>query len=228
MFVDLKLSGRNAIVFSPKEGEARYRSKQLLDEGAKVTLFLTEKPTKKIRKFAKQHRIDLLSGGFEELFSILRQLNPSLVVVSTEKEALDRKVATLSRSVGAVVYVVDRPHLSDLSMVALARIGDVRVGISTNGLSPAMSAHLRRRVESLITFKDVQQVRLQGEIRGLIKRSISNSSTRRNVIHRLMQDERIASLLETDKFEEARRHALNLLDQFAERPRQQQREVLVG
>ena len=227
MFVDLKLSGRNAVVFSSKGEEARYRSKQLLDEGAKVTLFLTEKPTKTIREFAKQHGVDLLLGGLEELFSILKQRNPSLVVVSTEKEALDRKIAALSRSMGAIVYVVDRPHLSDLSMVALARIGDVRVGISTGGLSPAMSAQLRRRVESLITFKDVQQVRLQGEIRGLIKRSISNPTMRRSVIHRLMRDARIASLLETDKFEEARRHALNLLDRFTDRPRQQQ-EVLVG
>ena len=227
MFVDLKLSGRNAVVFSSKGEEARYRSKQLLDEGAKVTLFLTEKPTKTIREFAKQHGVDLLLGGLEELFSILKQRNPSLVVASTEKEALDRKIAALSRSMGAIVYVVDRPHLSDLSMVALARIGDVRVGISTGGLSPAMSAQLRRRVESLITFKDVQQVRLQGEIRGLIKRSISNPTMRRSVIHRLMRDARIASLLETDKFEEARRHALNLLDRFTDRPRQQQ-EVLVG
>ena len=226
MFVDLRLSDRNAVVFSSQEGEARRRSKQLLDEGAKVTLFLTKRPTKRLCEFAKHHRIDLFSGGIEELFSILKQRNPSLVVVSTEKEELDSKIAALGRSIGAIAYVVDRPHLSDLSMVALARIGDIRVGISSGGLSPAMSAQLRRRVESLITFRDVQQVRLQGEIRSTIKRSISNPAKRRDVIHRLMQDAEIASLLERNKFEEARRYALNLLDQFADGPRQ--KEVLVN
>ena len=225
MFVDLKLSGRNTIVFSSQGGEMITRSKQLLDEGAKVTLFLTERPTKTLRKFANQNGIDLFSGGFEGLLPILKQRNPFLVVVSTEKESLDRKMAELSRSMGAIVYVVDRPHLSDLSMVALAKIGDIRVGISTGGLSPAMSGLLRRRVESLITFKDVQQVRLQGEIRRAIKRSISKPVTRRNVIHTIIEDAKIASLLEIDKFEEAKRHALNLLDQFSDRSRQ---EVLVN
>lgn len=214
MFVDLNLSGRSALVVS-QGAEAESRSKQLLDEGAKVTL-VTRRPTRRLREFATRSGIELSALGVEDLTPALKSYNPFLVVICTGDEVLDRKIAASARS---LVYVVDRPNLSDLSMVALAKIGDIRVGISTQGSSPAMSGLLRRRIENLIKPRDVRQVRLQGEIRSTVKNSIPNPVTRKKIIYKLIQDKKICSLLGNGRFEEAKEYALKMVEQFSHRHR---------
>ena len=214
MFVDLNLSGKHAIVVSQRT-EAETRSRQLLDDGARVTI-LTRRPGRRMREFAKKNRIELKSAReFEELLPVLRAYNPFIVMICTGDEALDRVVARAARATGGLVYVVDRPPLSDLGMVALVRIGEIRVGISTRGVSPAMSGLLRRRIENFIKPEDIQQVRLQGEIRSTIKSSISDPGARKEVIYKLIRDKKICSLLKADRFEEAKQHALRTINQFS-------------
>ena len=214
MFVDLNLSGKRAIVVS-QGAEAERRSRQLLDEGARVTI-LTRRPGRRMREFAKKNRIELKSAReFEELLPVLGAYNPFLVVICTGDESIDGLVARAARATGGLVYVVDRPQLSDLGMVALARMGEIRVGISTRGLSPAMSGLLRRRIENLIKPEDIQQVRLQGEIRSTIKSSISDPGARKEVVCKLIQNKKICSLLKADRFEDAKQHALRTIKQFS-------------
>ncbi|MGI0079031.1 MAG: hypothetical protein ACRECH_05355, partial [Nitrososphaerales archaeon] len=83
--------------------------------------------------------------------------------------------------------------------------------VSTRGLSPAMAGLLRRKIESLIDKEEILQVRLQGEVRSEIKRSIKDPSQRKKLIYRLIRDKRIFSLLKSDRFEDAKHYALDII-----------------
>lgn len=210
MLVDLNLSGKNALVIATSD-EAEMRVKQLLSEGANVTVQTIDSPTKELRRASELGKIILLNAGKDEYASILKVMRPFISVISTGNVRKDEKIAEYARTISRLVYVVDRPNLNDLNMTGVAKIGDIRVAVSTRGLSPAMAGLLRRKIESVIHKEDVLQVRLQGEVRSEIKRSIKDPSQRKKVIYKLIRNKKIFSLLKSDRFEDAKDYALNII-----------------
>lgn len=78
-----------------------------------------------------------------------------LVVVATDDEALNRRVATACRRRRVMVNTVDRPALCDFIMPSIARRGRLTLAVSTGGASPALARALRRRLQRSLTAKDV-------------------------------------------------------------------------
>ncbi|HEX4981657.1 MAG TPA: bifunctional precorrin-2 dehydrogenase/sirohydrochlorin ferrochelatase [Ilumatobacteraceae bacterium] len=74
-----------------------------------------------------------------------------LVVTATGVEAVDAAVAADARSAGIWVNAADQPADCDFILPAIARQGPVSVAVSTDGKSPALAAHLRDRIASLLT-----------------------------------------------------------------------------
>lgn len=74
-----------------------------------------------------------------------------LVVTATGVEAVDAAVAADARARGIWVNAADQPADCDFILPAIARRGSVSVAVSTDGKSPALAAHLRDRIASLLT-----------------------------------------------------------------------------
>jgi siroheme synthase (precorrin-2 oxidase/ferrochelatase) len=110
-----------------------------------------------------------------------------------------------------IICVVDEPWLNDFNMPALARRGDIRVGVSTGGKSPAMAAVLRRKIEGIITQEDVLQVKLQGYIRQASKRRLRDAASRKEFAYKVIDDKKIGALLRKDDYAAAREHAEKML-----------------
>src|SRR5205823_5744408 len=119
---------------------------KLLDGGARVTV-VAPRFTPRLRKLGsgRKGEVRLIEGETtgSTLREILRRTRPLVVFVSTGAENLDKRAASVARSAGSLVCVVDRPELNDLNMPAVAKLGDVRVAVSTQGMSPAMASILR-------------------------------------------------------------------------------------
>ena len=96
-------------------------------------------------------------------------------------------------------------------MPAVAKVGDIRVAISTGGMSPAMASVIRKRVERLITRRDVLQVRLQAYLRRATRKRLPDPAQRRRFVYGVIDDEKIGELLRTNRYEEARRLAMRIL-----------------
>ena len=207
--MDLNLSGKSALVIAENH-EAAIRAKQLIAEGANVTV-LTDNPTKELRLASALGELDLSKQGKNKWKSVLKEIRPFLVVIATVDLAGDEEIARYARMTSHLIYVVDRPHLNDFNMTGVAKIGDIRVAVSTRGLSPAMAGLLRRKIETVIDKEDILQVRLQGEVRSEIKRSIKDPARRKKLIYRLIRDKKIFSLLKSDRFEDAKHYALDVI-----------------
>ncbi len=211
LLVDLNVGGRDVAVVGGGV-EVELKSLKLLDSGARVTV-VGGTFSAGLRRLGTSKKVKLVrtrTAG-KRLGPVLAKIKPFVVFVSTGNEKLDRETAEAAKSTGAMVCVVDRPSLNDFNMPAIAKVGDVRVAISTQGMSPAMASILRKRVERLITREDLLQVRLQGDLREVSKKRLRDPASRKKFVYRIINDEVIREMLRRNRYEEARRLAMEML-----------------
>ncbi len=211
MLIDLNVRGRRAIVVGGGE-ESEFKVLKLLDGEAKVTV-LAGSFTAGLRRLASSKRLTLVRMQLAEdrIRETLRRLRPFVVIVSTGDMVLDEKASKIARSDDILVCVVDRPALNDFNMPAVGKVGDLRVAVSTQGMSPAMASILRKRVEGLITREDVLQVKLQNHLREASRRRLKDTASRKEFAYRIINDGRIKELLKRNRYREARSLAMKML-----------------
>jgi len=95
-----------------------------------------------------------------------------IAFIAAPDEDFGERAAAAARTAGALVNVVDRPHLSDFTMPAIVDRGSVVAGIGTGGASPVLATRLRQELEArwpegLGRLAELSR-RLQAEVRALI------------------------------------------------------------
>jgi precorrin-2 dehydrogenase / sirohydrochlorin ferrochelatase len=214
MLVDLALNEKIALIIG-KGDEVEIRARQLLAENAKITV-LTDRATEAdLRSSTSGKSLTIIHDGLTLWKQFLQKSERAfLVVVSTGDPDFDEEISRAAHCISRLVYVVDRPHLNDLNMLGVAKLGDIRVGVSTRGLSPAMAGLLRRKIEALIEPEDILQVKLQGEVKAELRRTITDPIRRKKVVYKLIRDKKISLMLQSKKFEDAHQRALDLIMEF--------------
>lgn len=107
-------------VISPK---LTHRLRELSDSGA-------------IRHIERPYRSGDLKGAY-------------LVLVSTNKRRINRKIGEEARAFGILANIATAPSLSDFTLPSVIRQGDFMVTLSTGGKSPALSRRLRIELEGI-------------------------------------------------------------------------------
>ena len=210
MLIDLFIKGQKTLVVGGGNVGER-KTLQLLDAGAEVTV-VSKEFTEKLIELSRAGEIKIEKIDVEKGLSATRiGFAPKVVIVSLDNQLLNRKVAKDAKANGALVCVVDDPAASDFAMPAVAKIGDIRVGVSTGGSSPAMAGVLRRRIEEMITESDVRMVELQKYARALAKQKIDSQEERSRVLRRIIDDTEVKKLLEKGLVDEAKRLAEKII-----------------
>lgn len=102
-----------------------------------------------------------------------------LAFIALGDDAAAARIADRARAAGALVNVVDRPHLSDFQTPALIDRGEVVVGVATGGSAPILARDVRARVEAVLPQGLDLLGRLAREIRATVKSSIPDFMARR-------------------------------------------------
>ncbi len=71
-----------------------------------------------------------------------------LVIAATDRREVNAAVADEAYRRGVLVNIVDDPHRSSFWTMATVTRGDVVLAVSTGGDSPALAAHIRRKLET--------------------------------------------------------------------------------
>jgi len=210
LLIDLLLEGKEALIVGGGEVGER-KTLQLLDAGAVVTV-VSREFTARLLSLGREGKVRLKTSDVRDE-SLMEKLGlkPKVVIVSLNDRSLNRSVSEQARSTGALVSVVDDPSISDFAMPAVAKVGDIRIGVSTGGRSPAMAAVIRRRVEGMITERDLLQVDLQSYVRRVAKRHISTHKGRRRALQMVIEDSKVNGLLERGRINEAKRLAERII-----------------
>ncbi|MGQ9629024.1 MAG: precorrin-2 dehydrogenase/sirohydrochlorin ferrochelatase family protein [bacterium] len=137
----LNLEGRLcAVVGGGRVAERKVRS--LVDCGAKVVA-ISPKITPGIAELVKSGIIRHIDRAYRE--GDLR--GAFLAIGATDDPQTNEAVAREARERGALANVVDAPALCDFIAPAVVRRGDLVIGISTGGKSPALARKIREELE---------------------------------------------------------------------------------
>ena len=194
-----KTSNLNVFILGTGEVASR-RANKFLDHGANV-------------KLAGNSLSDDLKDKGADLYSIddVDELVDwsDLVVVASGDEELSEHVSEIAQD--KLVNRADFPLKGDIIVPTSFEIGDVEISIFTNGKSPLMARHLRKKIQSIITEEDILEIELQDYARLELKRVLKNQKERRQVLYEIFEDEKIRGYVENRQMDDAKDYIDNLI-----------------
>src|SRR3990172_1242797 len=210
--MDFKFTGKYVVMVGGG-AEAYMKVLTFLDAGSKV-LVVSRNFSAGFKELEKAKKICLIRREIKDGETFVKELDPKpdLLAVATSDHQLNAALAKRAKALGFMVYVADNPAISDFILPAVAKIGDVRIAVSTEGKSPAMAKKLRQRIEELITQEDLLQIRLQERMRAALKEHVGDQKIRRKVLYKIMEDDKVKMLLISGKLHEAEKRASKIME----------------
>lgn len=177
---------------------------QMLEAGAQITLISPE-VTPKLAELAEMGVIDFVqrayrTGDFVDAF---------LVIASTDDRAVNAAVWDEAKGRNILCNVVDEPPHCNFYAVSVVRQGDLTIGISTNGVAPALANRLRKRFESEFGPEYADFLAIMRERRPVIAAHLPCFGCRKDRWYQIV-DTNVLELLRTGQ----RDQAITLIDQL--------------
>jgi siroheme synthase-like protein len=101
-----------------------------------------------------------------------------LVVAATGSREVDARVARDALAAGALTIVAGAPELGNCHFMAMVRRGRLEVGVHTHGLSPALAAAVRQRVEGILPLTLEAGLAAVGELRAQLRARVADGEER--------------------------------------------------
>lgn len=212
MLLDLKLEGKTVIVVGG--GSEAYRKTQsFLDSGA-IIWIISKSFSEGIEKLSQERKVILLKTNITSGTQFIDCLTPKpdILLAVTDNHKLNAELVTAAKAWGCIVYSVNNPTQSDFILPAIARIGEVKVAVSTGGRSPAMARLLRERIEKIVLPEDLLQIELQASIRNYLKKNVSNPKDRSKLLYKILNNSNIKEALCEGRLQEAQNLAMKIFE----------------
>jgi precorrin-2 dehydrogenase/sirohydrochlorin ferrochelatase len=134
--INLDIRNRNCLVIGGG-GVGTRKALALLACGARVTVVSPE-VTQRLADLAGSHVLVLAQRSYreEDLETMF------LVIGATDAEELNRRVHRDAEKRGILCNIADRPEICNFILPSVVRRGDLTIGISTSGRSPALAKKL--------------------------------------------------------------------------------------
>lgn len=188
-------------------GQVAARKVTALRQASAQVVVISPIVCKPLQKLAAQGHIHVVDrdyrwGDLEEAF---------LVVAATDDPDVNRQVWEEARARGLLVNVVDDPDHCNFIAPSVVRRGPLTLAISTSGRCPALSRHLRRRLEREFGPAYAGYVELLGDLRDKVVDALSLAE--RRVFWQQIFESDVLSLLASGDAEGAHRRAEAILQQ---------------
>jgi len=151
--------------------------------------------TQRLRRLAEEGSVKLLTCDLNKVDIELLIDGAFLVIPATNDSGLNSKVVELAKKHNVLTNPVD--GAGDIVIPSVIKRGDIVIGISTLGKSPAMSKFLRKKLEQVVSRKYADMVKLQDEIREVLKARISDQKAREKILWEILNDKAIWECLDT-------------------------------
>ena len=180
----LDLKEKEIVIFGG--GEVGERKASLFCEYAKVTV-VSKDFTPGLNNFHDSGKIKLIKVKDLHEKDISSFLKNAFIVIPAANDAkLNEKIAGIAKDQEIFVNRVD--DIGDIIIPSVIRRGDVVIGISTGGQSPALSKYIRQKTEEVITPEYAQMSRLQNEIREKLKSLVNDQKRRKEILWNIIND----------------------------------------
>jgi precorrin-2 dehydrogenase/sirohydrochlorin ferrochelatase len=181
----LDLSGKEVVIFGA--GAVGERKASLFSGFADVTV-ISRDFTPALEKLFEERKIKLIKVKDINDNDISKHMkNAFIVIPATSDTLLNENIAFIAGKSEKLVNRVD--DLGDIIVPSIIRRGDIVLGISTLGKSPALSRYIRQRLESVITHEFEQMAKLQNEMREMLKSKIKDQKKRSDILWNIINDD---------------------------------------
>jgi len=218
LLVDLNLYNKKVIVIGGgTEGTRKVRG--LVGQNSKI-IVLSPRLNRYLRDLESRGEIITTVSKVRDVNVLDNYEGVFLVIAATDDKELNRRLVKKGRSMGAFVYAVDDPAVSDFSYASIINIEDVmQIAVSTSGRSPIMARRIRIRAERvlrrLIKKTDIEMAKLQEFARNAARSKIDTVTERKEFLYSVEGNNDIQMMLKENKIEEARVATLNLLNRWS-------------
>lgn len=178
--INIKVEGKKCVVVGGGSVAER-KTAGLVEAGAEVTVVAPKfcpqikrlKEKGKIKITAREYRKSDLNGAF-------------LVFCATDDKTVNRVIARHAREKGILVNAADDPDYCDFTLPAVVKKGGLTIAVATGGASPALSRHLREKLEKSIGDEYGELTSILGRLREIFKEENKDISELKNVFDSLM------------------------------------------
>ncbi len=168
-------------------GEVGERKASLFCEHARVTI-ISKEFTSGLNRLYDSGKIKLIKVKDITEKDISSYLKKAFIIIPATNDAiLNERIAKIAKDEGKIVNRVD--DIGDIIVPSVIRRGDIVIGISTAGQSPALSKYIRQKIEEVITPEFAQMSRLQNEIRERLKTEVDEQKKRKEILWNIINDE---------------------------------------
>ncbi|WJS02246.1 siroheme synthase CysG [Roseibium aggregatum] len=207
----MKVAGRRVLVVG-HGGEAAAKVRLLGETNARIVV------VSKIVEPDLQEAIDLFeTEHLAEDFQPGHLKDAALVFSAREDWDLDKAVVDAARAQGVPVNAVDKPELCDFYTGALVNRAPIAVAITSTGVGPVLSRHIRARIEAMLPRSTGELARLAESFRDAATKVIRDGGLRRSFWARFFSGS-VATNLYAGKADVARSEAQRLLNSMADEP----------
>ena len=167
----IDLSGRKIIIFGG--GSVGERKAELFC-GCADTLIVSIEFSQRLQELeasgqVRLVRLDILTASDFELRKII--YGALIAIPATNNLKLNQKITDIALESDILINQVNA--LGSVVIPSVIKRGDLIIGISTLGHSPAVSKYTRKQIESLITPAYFDMIQLQNELRSYLKKHIT-------------------------------------------------------
>jgi len=185
----LDLSGRKIVIFGG--GSVGERKAELFC-GCADTIVVSLDFSERLKELEASgqiclSRLDLAAAEDSKLREIIS--GAFLVIPATSSSDLNRKIADIAGESDILINQVDT--LGNVVIPSVIKRGDLVIGISTLGHSPAVSKYTRKQIESVITPAYSDMIRLQDELRSYLKQHVAEQRQRKAILWKILESEAV-------------------------------------
>jgi precorrin-2 dehydrogenase/sirohydrochlorin ferrochelatase len=188
----LNLQKRRCVIFGAG-AVARRKAQSLLECGAQLTVVAPHFDDSWAALECEKTRRLYQKGDCTSAF---------LVFACTNDTIVNREIADEARDLKILCNVADEGEAGDFHSMAALRRGDICIGISTSGGSPALSRHLKEKISETIGPEYESLLELLAVRRETLPSTLENQSQRAAFWREVLQSD-VLNLLRAGQTEQA-------------------------
>jgi precorrin-2 dehydrogenase/sirohydrochlorin ferrochelatase len=192
--LSLDVKGYPVLVLGGDE-EAAEKTQRLLDAGAKVTV-VAPSLHDALKTLAASGKVVHRGRHFRDA-----DLESAILVLNMVRGDRDfsRALFTKAREKKCLLWSVDHPEASTVTMPAVVACGHLRVAISTSGVAPALSGFMKEDMEKIFGEEFATFVEWLGQLREQTKATEPDFEKRRTLLREALDGFRLLGKVQYPK-----------------------------
>lgn len=207
----LDLSGMKVVIFGG--GSVGERKAQLFSSCAdtRVVSLSFSKKLKELEASGKLTltKLDLSKASDLELKALISKA--FLVIPATSSSEINRKITAFAKESDILINQVD--SLGNVVIPSVIKRGDLVLGISTLGRSPAVSKYTRKQIEKVVTPAYSEMICLQDELRDYLKQHVRDQKKRKEILWKVLESETVWDGF-SESYEKAAEYAYAIVSDY--------------